>query len=82
MNTNKIEVVDFLINVLKDHEEILGDLIDRVESLLEKNDTRNKEDVNFKESHKVIISIQEWFDFKQNAMNPEFACFEIEESWQ
>lgn len=80
MSTNKVEVVDFLINVLKDHEEILGALIDKVESLIEKNQTRNYELLKINELPNVSLSIQEWYDFRLNALYPEFVCFEIEDS--
>ena len=55
-HADKVEVMDFLINVLKDHEKNLDILISRAENLLDEN-----------EPHKLMqnqpslkISLKDW----------------------
>ena len=82
MSINKIEVVDFLINVLKEHEDILGSLIDKVEKILienqEKNDTTLK---NSFETHIIKLIVHEWPDLIKHIYQPEFAFFDYSENF-
>ena len=72
-HADKVEVMDFLINVLKDHEKNLDILISRAENLLDEN-----------EPHKLMqnqpslkISLKDWDEFRDRALDSELICFDL-----
>jgi hypothetical protein len=82
MSINKIEVVDFLINVLKEHEDILGSLIDKVEKILIENQEKNDTSINKSfETHIVKLVVHEWSELIKHIYQPEFACFDYSENF-
>jgi len=69
---DKIDVLDFIINVLKEHEKELSELVDRLEDLLKETETK-------KPAQKVVIMISKWEDFKKHAYMPEKVSFKTNE---
>ena len=73
-NADKVEVMDFLINVLKDHEKSLDTLISRTEDILKDNlNTQQK----VQNAPKLKIELKNWVDFCDRALNSELVCFDL-----
>lgn len=73
---DKVEVMDFLINVLKDHEKSLDSLISRAENVLAENE--EKLGVNggsYDPSIKIVF--KDWSEFKRRLENVELVCFDL-----
>ena len=74
---DKVEVMDFLINVLKDHEKNLDQLISRAEDLIEENDSPK----NLAENPPSLrISLKDWDEFCDRAVESELVCFDLIDS--
>ncbi len=74
---DKVEVMDFLINVLKDHEKSLDQLLSRAEDLIEDNNAPQNL-VNKPPSLK--ISLKNWEEFCDRAIESELICFDLIDS--
>jgi hypothetical protein len=77
-HADKVEVMDFLINVLKDHEKSLDTLISRAEGLLEENQGPSQIINN---TPNLKISLRNWDDFREHALEAELICFDIKDSF-
>jgi hypothetical protein len=76
-HSDKVEVMDLLINVLKDHEKHLDTMITRAEYLLEEK----KGSYQFDQKPAYIkISLKDWKDFKDCAIEANLICFDLIES--
>lgn len=75
---DKVEVMDFLINVLKDHEKSLDFLISRAENVLVEREERLGLNGG---SHNSPIKIvfKDWSEFKRRLENVELVCFDLVE---
>ena len=71
-HSDKVEVMDFLINVLKDHEKSLDTLITRAEDVIE--DDQLPRTVTQKPPP-LKITLRNWTEFKDRAIEDELACF-------
>lgn len=75
---DKVEVVDFLINVLKEHEKSLDVLISRAEDVMaesEENPKSTKSGPHESPRHKIIL--KEWSDFRKRLMDVDLVCFDL-----
>ncbi len=73
---DKVEVMDFLINVLKDHEKSLDTLISRAESVLAENEEKLGVNGGSRESP-IKIVLKDWTEFKRRLENVELVCFDM-----
>lgn len=73
---DKVEVMDFLINVLKDHEKSLDSLITRAENVLAENEEKFGEDEASYDSP-IKIVLKDWSEFKRRLDNVELVCFDL-----
>lgn len=73
---DKVEVMDFLINVLKDHEKSLDALISRAESVLAENEERLGVNGGPHDSP-IKIVLKDWPEFKRRLENVELVCFDL-----
>ena len=76
-HADKVEVMDFLINVLKDHEKNLDTLISRAEILLEENQTTQQPTKN---PPVLKICLKDWDTFRERALDSELICFDLIDS--
>ncbi|MFA9436377.1 MAG: hypothetical protein ACEROO_04495 [Candidatus Bathyarchaeota archaeon] len=76
-HTDKVEVMDFLINVLKDHEKSLDTLITRAEDVIEDDQSPRTVSQN---PPPLKITLRDWTEFKDRAIEAELVCFEMMES--
>jgi hypothetical protein len=74
---DKVEVMDFLINVLKDHEKNLDSLITRAEDLI--NEKQKPYDLT-QYQQKLKISLKNWVDFCDRTSGAELVCFDLIDS--
>jgi hypothetical protein len=74
---DKVEVMDFLINVLKDHEKSLDTLISRAEDVIEDDQPPRTVSQNLPP---LKITLRDWAEFKDHAIEAELVCFEIMDS--
>ena len=74
---DKVEVMDFLINVLKDHEKSLDQLLNRAEDLIEENNSPRNLATN---PPSLKISLKDWEEFCDRAVESELICFDIIDS--
>ena len=75
--TDKVEVMDFLINVLKDHEKTLDTLITRAEDVIEDKQSPRKVSQN---PPPLKITLRDWAEFKDRAIEAELVCFDMRDS--
>jgi hypothetical protein len=75
--TDKVEVMDFIINVLKDHEKSLDTLITRAEDVIEENQSPKMVSQN---SPPLKIILRDWEEFKDRAIEAELVCFDMNDS--
>ena len=76
-HADKVEVMDFLINVLKDHEKNLDTLISRAEILLEENQSPKNLIQN---KLGLKINLKDWDEFRYRALDSELICFDLKDS--
>lgn len=75
---DRVEVMDFLINVLKDHEKSLDTLISRAEDVIVENQSRlESKKPNSPESppHKIIL--KDWSEFRKRLNDVDLVCFDL-----
>jgi hypothetical protein len=73
---DKVEVMDFLINVLKDHEKSLDALISRAENVLAENEEKLGVNGGSHDSP-IKIVLKDWPEFKRRIENVELVCFDM-----
>jgi len=73
-HADKVEVMDFLINVLKDHEKSLDTLISRAEDVIEDDQSPRTVSQN---PPPLKITLRDWAEFKDRAREAELVCFEM-----
>jgi len=73
---DKVEVMDFLINVLKEHEKSLDSLISRAESVLAENEEKLGSDGGSHDSP-IKVVLRDWSEFKRRLENVELVCFDL-----
>ena len=71
---DKVEVMDFLINVLKDHEKNLDTLISRAENIIEENKSTKRMIQN---PPNLKISLRDWKEFCEHVTKSELICFDL-----
>ena len=74
---DKVEVMDFLINVLKDHEKSLDTLITRAEDVIDENQLPQMVAQN---PPPLKITLRDWDEFKDRAIEAELVCFDMNDS--
>ncbi len=74
---DKVEVMDFLINVLKDHEKSLDTLITRAEDVIDENQSPQMVAQN---PPPLKITLRDWEEFKNRAIEAELVCFDMNDS--
>ncbi|MCW4051243.1 MAG: hypothetical protein NWE89_16080 [Candidatus Bathyarchaeota archaeon] len=71
---DKVEVMDFLINVLKDHERSLDTLISRAEEVVSE---RQYDDADKQENSVPLkVVLKDWDEFKRRINKVELVCFD------
>ena len=75
---DKVEVMDFIINILKDHEKNLDTLITRAEDVIEEKQSPRESSQN---PSPMIITLRDWDEFKDRALDSELVCFDFIESF-
>ena len=75
--TDKVEVMDLLINVLKDHEKSLDTLITRAEDVIEDDQSPRTVSQN---PPSLKITLRNWAEFKDRTIEAELVCFEMIDS--
>ncbi len=68
--------MDFLINVLKDHEKSLDSLITRAENVLAENEEKFGDNGDSYDSP-IKIVFKDWSEFKRRLENVELVCFDL-----
>jgi len=76
-HADKVEVMDFLINVLKDHEKSLDTLISRAEYIVE--DKHVPKEI-IQNPPGLRISLKEWEEFCDRSIESELVCFDLIDS--
>jgi len=77
-HADKVEVMDLLINVLKDHEKSLDTLITRAEDVIEEDQSPRTVSQN---PPPLKITLRDWAEFKDRAIEAELVCFEMMDSF-
>jgi hypothetical protein len=76
-NADKVEVMDLLINVIKDHEKNLDTLISRAENLMEDNMVQKNYVQN---PPNLRLKLRDWEEFRARAIEAELVCFDLVDS--
>jgi hypothetical protein len=69
--------MDFLINVLKDHEKSLDQLLTRAEDIISEN---NSPQTLVKNPPSLKIALKDWDEFCDRAVESELICFDLIDS--
>ena len=78
---DKVEVVDFIINILKDHEQSLDTLVDRVEEALSTVKTTNvSTKISLPQKYASKIQLYQWEDFKKKCRCADYVGFNLTDS--
>jgi len=78
---DKVEVVDFIINILKDHEQSLDTLVDRVEEALSTvKNTNVSTKISLPQKYASKIQLYQWEDFKKNCRCADYVGFNLTDS--
>ena len=77
----KVDVIDLIINVLRDHEKSLDDLVSRLERTLEKSVPSAAHAVARVEQARPMVSamLRRWQEFREKCIGAGIAAFDIEE---
>ena len=75
---DRVEVMDFLINVLKDHEKSLDTLISRAEDVISENQSRlesSRSGSSESPPHKIVL--KDWPEFRRRLNEVDLVCFDL-----
>lgn len=76
----KIDVLDFVINVLREHEKSLSESVSRLEESIKEIESRIAASKEGMRGVKVLID--EWREFRRQASKPESAYFKLADCFQ
>lgn len=76
---DKIDIIDFIINVLREHERTLDELIERLKNIVERGPSPLTPPYE-KNQPLVTVTIEEWEDFKTKSTGASVAAFQTSES--
>jgi hypothetical protein len=75
---DRVEVMDFLINVLKDHEKSLDALISRAEDVMaEKQGLQEALRNGIPDSPQIKIVLKDWSEFRRRLKDLDLICFDL-----
>ena len=78
---DKVEVMDFLINVLKDHEKSLDALISRAEDVIAEKQSPSETQLNGPpDSPQVKVVLKDWPEFRRRLKDIDLICFDLVKS--
>ncbi|MCX6656631.1 MAG: hypothetical protein NTY03_16150 [Candidatus Bathyarchaeota archaeon] len=82
MSSNeKIDVIDLIINVLREHEKTLDTLISKLETTIEsapKKDNENVKQVLYNNKYSIIVNT--WSEFKERSSKADLAVFSMKDN--
>lgn len=82
MSSNeKIDVIDLIINVLREHEKTLDSLISKLETTIDSAPKRDDENVKqgiFQNKYSIIVN--NWSEFKERSSRAELALFNMKDN--
>jgi hypothetical protein len=77
-SNEKIDVIDLIINVLREHEKTLDTLISKLETTIEsapKKDNENVKQVLYNNKYSIIVNT--WSEFKERSSKADLAVFSM-----
>jgi hypothetical protein len=75
---DKVEVMDFLINVLKDHEKSLDALISRAEDVItEKQSLQDAQTPGSSDTPTIKVVLKDWQEFRKRLTEVDLLCFDL-----
>ena len=79
MSSNeKIDVIDLIINVLREHEKTLDTLISKLETTIDSAPKRDGESIKQVPPHsKYSIIVDNWSEFKERSLKADLAVFSM-----
>jgi len=82
MSSNeKIDVIDLIINVLREHEKTLDTLISKLEVALDSTPKKSEEDVKqILHYNNFRIIVNNWSEFKERTSKAELAAFNMKDN--
>jgi len=78
-NRDKIDVIDFIIKTLTEHEKAMDKLVAKLEEILLNNSTHPPRYKEVERPIAVCIETKDWGEFKSNCINALVVAFEIED---
>lgn len=77
-NRDKIDVIDFIIKTLTEHEKAMDELVARLEELFEHLPTQPSPPRDVERPLAISIEIQDWGEFKSRCRGAPVVAFEID----
>lgn len=75
----KVDVIDLIINVLRDHEKTLDELISKLEGALEIAPIGAEEARAVARKPAVSVLLRRWADFRERSVGASIVAFDIED---
>ncbi|MBS7620333.1 hypothetical protein KEJ21_06800, partial [Candidatus Bathyarchaeota archaeon] len=84
---DKVDVIDLIINVLREHEKNLDDLVARLENVVTKTESTRPSPAKTEipaariEAPKLMISavIKNWGEFREKSLGASLVAFDVDE---
>lgn len=73
----KVDVIDLIINVLKEHEKTLDELISRLEEALSRSLPATPVERRPIERPVVTVEVRNWMEFRERCRDSRLAAFEV-----
>jgi len=73
----KVDVIDLIINVLKEHEKTLDELISRLEESLSKGVPAATPEARRVEVPSITVEVSYWMEFRERCRESSLAAFEV-----
>jgi len=74
----KVDVIDLIINVLKEHEKTLDDLISRLEEALSRGVSITPAEAR-PAKPSITVEVRNWMEFRERCRGSTLAAFDVEE---
>ncbi len=77
-SNDKIDVIDLIINVLREHEKTLDTLISKLETTVDSIPKRSDENLKqVAHYNKISVIVNNWAEFKERSSKAELATFNM-----
>ena len=78
MSSDKVDVIDLIINVLREHEKTLDELVGRLEEVLDRIPAAERGEV-VERPPTIRVEVHDWREFRSRCRGAPVVAFEVED---